>query len=198
MPTEQPSPERIFFAALELFLRQGVRKTSLEEVALQAGVTRVTVYRHYVDKRGLVQAVCRRIAAIFEKAAQESRGRSVSEIDACLNRLGMELRALPEGNLLARFEEIRCLYPETYEEFRSARETAIDTLFEQALAAAKRERVLRKGLHQEVLRAIFRSAVVRLIENPELISASVPLSDVVATVTMVFRHGILKEKRGEE
>jgi hypothetical protein len=45
-----------------------------------------------------------------------------------------------------------------------------------------------------VVRAIFLSGVVRLIETPSLISSNVPPEEIVATVTMVFRHGILKDK----
>ena len=194
MSTEQPSPERILQAAVRLFLEQSVRKTSAEEVAFQAGVTRVTVYRHFTDKQGLVRAVCSRIASIFERAAADSRGRSIDEIEACLNQLGEELSALAPGNLFPLIDEVRRLYPDVYEEFRAAREVAIDAIFQHALAAAKRDGALRKGLNQEVVRAIFLSGVVRLIETPSLISSNVPPEEIVATVTMFFRHGILKDK----
>ena len=194
MTTEQPSQERILQAAVRLFLEQSVRKTSAEEVAFQAGVTRVTVYRHFTDKQGLVRAVCSRIASVFERAAEDSRGRSIDEIDACLNRLGVELSALAPGNQFALIDEVRRLYPDVYEEFRAAREAAIDAVFQHALAAAKRDGVLRKGLNQEVVRAIFLSGVVRLIETPSLISSNVPPEEIVATVTMFFRHGILEDK----
>lgn len=193
MPTEQPSQERILQAAIKLFLEQSVRKTSAEEVAFQAGVTRVTVYRYFTDKRGLVRAVCSRIASIFQRAAGDSRGRSIDEIDACLNQLGTELGAMAPGNLFTLFDEIHRLYPEVYEGFRTARETAINAIFHESLAAAKRDGSLRKGLNQEVVRAIFLSGVVRLIETPSLISSNVPPAEIVATVTMVFRHGILKD-----
>jgi len=108
--------------------------------------------------------------------------------------LGTELGAFAPGNQFALFDEIHRLYPEVYEGFRVARETAIDIVFQQALAAAKRDGSLRKGLNQEVVRAIFLSGVVRLIETPSLISSNIAPEEIVATVTMVFRHGILKDK----
>lgn len=194
MGTERPSSERILQAAVRLFLEQSVRKTSAEEVAFQAGVTRVTVYRYFTDKEGLVRAVCRRIGAVFQRAAEGSRSGSIDEIVACLNRLGWELSELGSGNMFALFDEVHRLYPDVYEEFRQTREAAIDTILEQALAAARRDGALRKGLNQEVVRALFVSGVVRLIETPSLISANVPPEDIVSTVTMIFQHGILKEK----
>jgi AcrR family transcriptional regulator len=184
---------RIVAAALELFLARGVKHVSVTDVAYRAGITRVTVYRHYGDKRGLVAAVCARIAAIFQRAADASQGDSLREIDERLNTLGLELRSLPQGNLLARLEEINRLFPEVYRQFRDARQVAIDSIFRQVLAAATREGTIREGLNAEVLRAIFWAAVVGLIENPALISSNVGLSEVFATVTGVFRHGILRE-----
>jgi AcrR family transcriptional regulator len=186
------TPGRIVLAALTVFLRQGVRGTSLNEVAFEAGVTRVTVYRYFGDKARLVRAVCMRIASAFERAAAGSPDDTIGDLDARLNGLGLELNGLPKGNLLSRLDEISRLYPAVYEEFRAARQRSIDAIFRQALAVAGREAAIREGLNHEVLKAIFWASVVGLIENPALISSNVPLAEVFATVTEVFRHGILK------
>lgn len=196
METDSTS-ERIVTGALTAFLRQGVRRTSLAEVAFEAGVTRVTVYRYFGDKERLVRAVCMRITAAFARAAAGKADESTREIDARLSRLGMELDALPKGDLLPRLEEIRRLYPAVYEEFRAVRQASVDAIFRQALAAATRDATLRDDLNQEVLKAIFWASVVGLLENPALISSNVPLAEIVATVTEVFRHGILKTEEAK-
>jgi AcrR family transcriptional regulator len=189
---------RIVSVATEVILTRGVRQMSLVDVAYRAGITRVTVYRYFGDKQGLVRAVCQRIASIFEKAVEAGSDDSVCEVNLRLNQLGKELSALPSGNLLGRLEEISRLYPDEYKEFRAAREAAIDRLFQQALAAATREHALREGLNLHVLKAIFWSAVIGLIENPAIVSSNVSLTEVFSTVTEVFRHGILKESAEEE
>ena len=183
---------RITVAALELILAQGVKKTDLAQVAARAAVTRVTVYRYCGNKQGLVRAVCLRMAAIFRRAAEGRPTDSVRDIDLRLKRLGEELSEMPKGDLLVRLEEIQRLYPDVYAEFRALRQAAVDGIFQQALAAATRERSLRKGLNQEVLKAIFWAAVVGLIENPALVSSNISLAEIFTTVTEVFRHGILK------
>ena len=194
MPREnETTAERIVRAALELFLQTGVRRTSVDEVARHAGMTRITVYRYFSDKQGLVAACCERLSGNFERAAAHCRGKSMGEIDECLAQLGKELSELPSGNLLACLEEIHRLYPDVYEQYRAARENAHDALFRQVLIAAKREGALRSDLNMHVVRAVFQAAVMRLIENPGLISSNVSLSVVFATVTSVFRHGILRQ-----
>ncbi len=188
--------ERIVRAALGIFLSRGVKGLSLNQVALEAGVTRVTVYRYFGHKKGLIRGICMSIAAIFQRAAEKGRADSVRDIDARLSRLGTELNELPRGNLLARFDEVRRQDPEVYEEFRNARQHAVDAIFQQALSAATREGTLRGELRPQVLKAIFWAAVVGLIENPALVSSNVSLAEVFTAVTTVFRHGILKEQPG--
>jgi AcrR family transcriptional regulator len=185
--------ERIVTAAIRLILIQGVRKTSLADIAQEAGVTRVTVYRYCGDKKGLLRGVCQRIASIFQRAADGKACDSVRDVDLRLNNLGKELSMLPQGNLLARLDEINRLHPDVHEEFRAARQDAVDRLFQQALMAATQECALRDGLNLHVLKAIFLAAVMGLIENPAIISSNVSLTEVFATVTEVFRHGILKD-----
>lgn len=51
---------RILDAAHEEFSLVGIRRTSMEDVARSAGVSRVTVYRHVANKEALVEAVLRR------------------------------------------------------------------------------------------------------------------------------------------
>ena len=114
--------ERIAYSALKIFLKQGVKRSSLTDVAFEAGVTRITVYRYFEGKPGLVDAVCRHVACIFRRLVEGGCVASMSEVNARLKRLGEALAGLPPGNLLAYLEEVRRLYPAAYEEFRAVHE----------------------------------------------------------------------------
>jgi len=50
LPKEE-TQKRIVLAALVLFLAQGINKTTMDEVALQAGGTRIMVYRYFGEKK---------------------------------------------------------------------------------------------------------------------------------------------------
>lgn len=62
-PEESETATRILDAALALYLEFGLRRTTMDDVARQAGIGRVTVYRHYADKHALFQAVVLRECA---------------------------------------------------------------------------------------------------------------------------------------
>jgi AcrR family transcriptional regulator len=51
-----PARERILRAAQDLFYRQGVRATGVDRIIAEAGVTKVTFYRHFPSKDDLILA----------------------------------------------------------------------------------------------------------------------------------------------
>ncbi|GLZ13336.1 TetR family transcriptional regulator [Actinomadura sp. NBRC 104425] len=51
---------QILDAAYELFCRMGVQRSTMEDVARRAGVSRITVYRRFATKNALVEHVVRR------------------------------------------------------------------------------------------------------------------------------------------
>lgn len=188
--------DRIAKAALQLIAQQGAKKTDLDEVARLAGVTRVTVYRHFGDKEGLIRSACLLISDCFERAAAAFPSDESPNMDARLLQLAADLRELPQGNLLQRLDEISRLYPAVYHEFRAVREQALDRLLGLILESARREGTLRDDLHPQVVSAVFRSAVIGLIENSALISSNVSLADVLTNVQEIFSYGILKPTGG--
>jgi AcrR family transcriptional regulator len=196
MPADQ-TQLRIADAAMKLLLSRGVQKMSLTDVAFQAGVTRVTVHRYCGDKKGLLRLVLQRVVAVFQRAADGEEADSIEVIDGRLRELGRELALFPKEHLLARFEEIKRLYPDVYQDFRTGEREAVDRIFYQVLAAATREQSLRSEINLEVLKAVFWASVVGLIENPTLISSDVPFAEIFTTVSEVFRHGALKKRPKE-
>ena len=84
MAEEKPEPvrrlpraqrrEQILTAATEAFARSGFAATSLEDIAAQAGVTRVILYRHFDSKTDLYQAVLDRMCARLDAHVAEPVG----------------------------------------------------------------------------------------------------------------------------
>lgn len=51
-----PARERILATAYRLFYREGIRATGIDKVIAEAGVTKVTLYRHFPSKDALILA----------------------------------------------------------------------------------------------------------------------------------------------
>ena len=67
-----PRRERILDAALDAAAASGIKNLTLDDVARRAGVGRVTVYRRFGDRQGLIEALgvreARRCLAVLDEA----------------------------------------------------------------------------------------------------------------------------------
>ena len=66
--------EQILAAATEAFARSGFAATSLDDIAGQAGITRVILYRHFDSKTDLYQAVLDQMCARLDAHVEEPVG----------------------------------------------------------------------------------------------------------------------------
>ena len=68
--------EAILDATEEVFLEHGVARSSLEQIARRAGVTRGAIYWHFTDKRDLFAAMVERVRLPLQDVADAYRQRS--------------------------------------------------------------------------------------------------------------------------
>lgn len=92
-PKSEEKKSEIIHAATELFLAQGYSKTSMDEVAQVAGVSKQTVYSHFKNKETLFQQVVILKSDELAPAPEilEQQGLSVQEV---LTELGYGFTAL--------------------------------------------------------------------------------------------------------
>lgn len=67
-PPDLEKAERILNTGWELFLARGFENVSMEAIAAEAGVSKVTVYKHYPDKVTLFEAAVLRATLDIEAA----------------------------------------------------------------------------------------------------------------------------------
>lgn len=68
----QETRNRILDAAERVFVERGVARTSLNEIATAAGVTRGAIYWHFQDKADVFNAMMTRVTLPFEEATRHS------------------------------------------------------------------------------------------------------------------------------
>lgn len=94
--------DQVLDAALELFIKFGLRRSTMEDVAHKAGIGRATLYRRFGDKDQLVQAVilreCQQQLALIE---QRLKGIE-SAVDALLEAFVLAVTGAHRHPLLTR------------------------------------------------------------------------------------------------
>jgi AcrR family transcriptional regulator len=192
METEDSTKNKIILAALTLFSEQGIKKTSVAEVAHRAGVTRITVYRYFADKEVLVREAFLQVEQIFQDGLTELEQNPQADGESVLNQIGEGLSALPAGDVFARFDEIKRLYPDAYQSIQEVRVTALTGLFEHLFAMAEHQDMLRPDLNRPVVQALFWELVVNIFDKPSLKSFGLSNAELYHMITNIFLHGIFK------
>jgi AcrR family transcriptional regulator len=155
--------DRILDAAVRVFRRHGFRRSSIEQAAEEAGLTRQALYHHFSSKEALFRAVITRLydnalaAEIAAAEAAEHAGQGlaeilVAEVSARLRYLVTSLEGSPHAEEL--FSEHLAQTPDLYQTYASRYAEQV---------AATIARVCRKqGLTLE--KSMTPRALARLIE----------------------------------
>lgn len=74
----------ILDAAIALFSRYGYKRTSIEDVAREAGIAKGTVYLYFQNKERLFTEVCRHVAQVFLDRAEAAFDRDAPVVERVL------------------------------------------------------------------------------------------------------------------
>ena len=195
---EDQTREKILLSALALFSERGIRQTSVNEIAYRAGITRVTVYRHFPDKKELVLAAFLRVEQAFEKGLVELKQNPHADLETVLDQIGQGLSTLPPGDVFARTDELKRLYPDAYNSVQEVRVATLNGLSEHFSAMAKRQGLLRPGLNRAIVQAVFWELTINLFDNPRFKSVGLSDAELYHAITDLLLHGILKSQPVEQ
>jgi AcrR family transcriptional regulator len=190
---EENTHEKILMSALTLFARQGIGKTSLEEVAFEAGVTRVTVYRYFADKKDLVHKTFLRVEQVFQDGlADIEENPELANWKRVMTQIGDRLGALPRADVFARSEELRRLYPDVYDAIQDVRTDTLNRMFDHLFTVAEQGDLLRPGLNRQIVQVIFFELIINFFDNPRFRSFGLSDAELYQVLTDIFLHGVFK------
>ncbi|MDX2213040.1 MAG: TetR/AcrR family transcriptional regulator [Oculatellaceae cyanobacterium bins.114] len=102
--TDKDKPEQILKGAMQVFLQHGYADTSMDRIALEAGVSKHTIYSHFQNKEGLFIALFERLVLRhFQIGFEDSTSQSIHEEGSC--ECELPLTESPE-TVLRRIAEI--------------------------------------------------------------------------------------------
>ncbi len=193
MTDSYDTQSKIIYAALACFFRAGIKKTAMDDVAEQAGVTRMTLYRYFKNKESLVRAAFLHIVGVLETVRWQIQEDQSQNVSGYIDEIEQGLAELPKGDLPTRLAELKRVYPTIFVEFHDRRITAVTQIFNRLFEVAQEQGILRPGLNQEIVQIYFFETVIKLVDNPQLISRNLSSAEIFATVKSIFLYGILRE-----
>jgi AcrR family transcriptional regulator len=191
---EDRTREKILLSALTLFSERGISKTSVNEVAYRAGVSRVTVYRYFPEKEHLVYEAFLHVEQLFQNALADLNQGPEADCESVLGQIGEGLRALPRGDVFARFDELKRVYPDLYTSIQEVRRVTLTGIFEHLFALAERQGLLRPEVNRSVFQAVFWELIGNFFDNPRFRSLELSDAELYQTVTDILLHGFLRSR----
>ena len=114
---------RLLDAAELLFQAQGVSRTSLNDIALQAGATRGAIYWHFKDKADLFNAMIERVTLPLEESFQRvGQGKSLDPLQDIRSAMLEALRRTATDVQTRRVFEVATHKVEYVDEMRAVRQ----------------------------------------------------------------------------
>ncbi len=198
-PVLTPPPETtrdgILEAAERRFLRFGVPKTTMDEVAREAGCSRTTLYAHFRNKEVLYASLLQQGSEAFIEEAS-----AVLETDASA---GKKIRRIVEmtRHTYAHKDVMRLALSRDAEMILASVAHAFTREQEQRIIELLR-RVLDEGVAEGTLRPIDTERVAYLmfhlgrvlVDRETAGIADYPFDDIVTLMDEVFAQGIAKRK----
>jgi len=184
----------ILEAARRRFLRFGPRKTTMDEVAREAGCSRTTLYAHFRNMLDLYGNLLQQDAEDFIRES-ESVLDSGDSARKKIRRIVEVTRATYARNPVLRLavsgDAEMCLEPVAHAFTREQERRIVDLL----------SRVLAEGVEEGALRAIDPERVAYLmfhlgsflVERETSGTGDYPFDEIVSLMDEVFSHGIAKE-----
>lgn len=103
---EDATTTRVLDAAYEQFCLVGIRRTTMEDVAKRAGVSRITVYRRIATKDALIDQVLRREFHRYIERFLADVAAADTAADRVAVGFGSALQAVRRNRLLSRILEV--------------------------------------------------------------------------------------------
>lgn len=189
---DNETKEKIIYSTLALISEKGISKTGVEEIAYNAGVSRVTVYRYFPNKKDLVLKAFLRIEQIFQEALNELTRNPQADIESILDQIGQGLSVLPQGDVFKRTDELKRLYPDSYNSIQQIRVSTLNAIFDHIFSLAESQGRLRPGLDRSFVQAIYWELIVNIFDNPRFQKFKLSGFELYKKMTDILNYGILK------
>jgi AcrR family transcriptional regulator len=144
---------RIQHKAAELFLLYGIRSITMDEIALQLGISKKTIYQFYADKNELVSAVIEKILDHNRDCCQSYRKVARNAVHEVFLAMEMVQEMFENMNPSMLFD-LEKYHPASFENFIQYRNNFLFRIIRDNLEWGIKEELYRDDINTEIVTLI--------------------------------------------
>ena len=147
------SQERILQKATDLFVRYGIRSVTMDEIALQLGISKKTIYQFYADKNELVTAVMEQYLEHNRNCCNRDRMLAKNAVHEIF--LAMEMvQEMFENMNTSMLYDLEKYHPKAYQKFEKYKYEFLHKVIRENLEKGIREELYREDIDKNIITAI--------------------------------------------
>jgi len=190
---ELDNKEKLTRGAEELFLRYGLRSVSMDDIARHLGISKKTIYQHFVDKDEVVATVAKghmeRQRQEFRQIAKESKN-SVEELVKMSICIKETMRNINPSLLF----DMQKYHQKAWTEWLAFKQKFIRENIIRNLKQGIEEGVFREDVDMEVIATMRLEQVQMIFDNNVFPRHHYNVTDVSMQLFDHFVHGLFTDK----
>jgi AcrR family transcriptional regulator len=190
--------EQILNAALDLFVKFGIRRVTMEDIAKQISISKKTLYKYFESKDAMVEALLKakleRMEKKFNTVVKDKTLGFEEKIKMLFSFVSMNLKSFN----ISFVSEIQTSYPVLWERLQDFKSEAVHSSFGKVMEEGFKQGFVRQDIDPTVLVDMY-SATLRTIMTPSyILSTNYSKTDIYQMIIKIYFRGILTEKANKE
>jgi AcrR family transcriptional regulator len=176
--------------ATKLFIQNGLRSVSMDEIALYSGISKNTLYENFQSKEVLVNTIVQQIILKISKFIRLCADISPNAITE-LENISSYAIDLPEILTPAFMRDLRKYYPEAYVQLRIFRNNSIMPFIQACLQRGIEEEIFRPDIDKINMVWLYCWQLQNALEGESFLP---DVKKVITDINDLFLHGVLNAK----
>jgi AcrR family transcriptional regulator len=182
--------ERILDTAFGLFRQYGTRSITMDDIATRMGISKKTLYAHFVDKDDMVVHAISRFLEVIQEEERVLRANAANAIEELFEVMKMRLRNMNPVIML----DLQKFHSKAFLVFQEYRNNSLRTVIRENLERGIAEGLYREDLEVNILTQ-FRIASAMLCFQPEVFPiAGFEMGKVQRVLLEHFMYGVASAK----
>ncbi len=145
---------KIMEGARKLFLNNGIRSVSMDDVARSQGISKKTLYQYVDNKTDLLKQILDSMMLHVKQKIQQIENMNLNAIDILLEMSKVVGERIMKFNPIISFE-LEKYYPAIYEEYKSVKKQMMRDFIKHNIEKGKEEGIYRSDLNSEVVSHLY-------------------------------------------
>jgi AcrR family transcriptional regulator len=191
---ESKARQRIVAGARRHFLAQGFRGVTMDDLAEELGMSKKTLYAHFVSKVALVEAVMRDKFAEVEAELESLDAERVTDFASLLHAMLATLQRQTAEIQPPFLRDIRTEAPELFRLVEEKRAELIQRHFGKLFREGRRAGMIRKDIPTWLIIEIMLAATRSVVNPQRLLELELTPKAAFSAIISVILGGVMTEK----